>query len=131
MKTFLILLCFFSLGGELMAYTLPKCPASPNCVNTQDSQELLALSYAQDDAKIKEKIIKVIKSFEEASVTRVEKTRVHAEFKSKVFGFIDDVIVYIDMQKKQLHFYSASRTGYYDFGVNKKRVLALQEALSD
>ena len=41
---------------------------------------------------------------------------------SSVFGFVDDVEFYFDDCKKTIHVKSASRTGFYDLGVNRRRV---------
>lgn len=45
-----------------------------------------------------------------------------AEYTSSVFGFVDDVEFYVEENDKLIYFRSASRSGYYDFGVNKKRI---------
>jgi uncharacterized protein (DUF1499 family) len=51
----------------------------------------------------------------------------HFTFKSSLFGFIDDVEFYFDESKKMIHFRSASRTGYSDLGVNRKRMTLITE----
>lgn len=55
---------------------------------------------------------------------------VHATFKSKVFGFVDDVEFIFNDAQKLIHVRSAARTGYYDFGVNRRRVEWLRKALA-
>ena len=47
---------------------------------------------------------------------------IHAEFRSEWFRFVDDVEFCFDEQKNIIHVRSASRVGYSDFGVNRKRV---------
>jgi len=49
----------------------------------------------------------------------------HAEFRSAVFGFVDDVEFYVS-PPGTLQVRSASRTGYSDFGVNRERVETLR-----
>jgi len=44
------------------------------------------------------------------------------EFRSNVFRFVDDVEFLFDREKKLIHVRSASRVGYSDLGVNRKRV---------
>ena len=46
----------------------------------------------------------------------------HAEVKSRIFGFIDDVEFFLDVQMRRIHVRSASRTGYSDLGVNRNRI---------
>lgn len=45
-----------------------------------------------------------------------------ATFISRIFGFVDDLEIRIDQNHRALHFRSASRVGYSDGGVNRKRV---------
>ena len=42
-------------------------------------------------------------------------------FSSSIFGFVDDFEIRIDSIKKVIHIRSASRVGYGDVGVNRKR----------
>ena len=51
----------------------------------------------------------------------------HATFRTRFFGFVDDV--HLEVEGEQLHVRSASRVGYGDLGVNRKRVEALRKAL--
>jgi uncharacterized protein (DUF1499 family) len=46
----------------------------------------------------------------------------HAEFRSALFGFVDDVEFRMDETAGRIDVRSASRTGYFDFGVNRRRV---------
>jgi uncharacterized protein (DUF1499 family) len=46
----------------------------------------------------------------------------HAEFRSRLLGFVDDVEFSIDEAEQLIHFRSASRVGYSDLGVNRKRM---------
>jgi len=53
-------------------------------------------------------------------------TYLHVECKSAMMGFVDDVEFYFP-QEKVIHVRSASRLGYSDLGVNRKRVEQLRE----
>ena len=55
----------------------------------------------------------------------------HAEARTLVWGYVDDLEILIDAEGKTIHFRSASRTGYSDLGVNRRRVRDLVEALGD
>jgi uncharacterized protein (DUF1499 family) len=57
-----------------------------------------------------------------AKVVTVRENYIHAEFRSRLFGFVDDVEFSFDEDKKTIHLRSASRTGLYDFGMNRKRM---------
>ena len=45
----------------------------------------------------------------------------YAEFKSRIMGFVDDVEFYFP-RESIIHIRSASRIGYSDLGVNRKRI---------
>lgn len=49
------------------------------------------------------------------------KVEVHSAF----FSFVDDVEFQFDDAAKLIHFRSASRLGYYDFGVNRSRMATI------
>ena len=107
---------------------LKPCPESPNCVSTQTQQKSKQMDPIPFALDIKE-IVKIIKSVVEGLPnTRLEKESdhyLHYTFKSKIFRFTDDVEFLIDAEQKLIHFRSASRTGYSDMGVNKKRMTEL------
>jgi uncharacterized protein (DUF1499 family) len=54
-------------------------------------------------------------------------TYLHAEFATAVFRFIDDVEFYVDETAGVVHFRSASRVGYSDLGVNRRRMEGVRE----
>ena len=68
------------------------------------------------------KLLEILHSFNRVRVVRIEEGYIHAEFVSAVFGFVDDVGFYFDDEKKIIHIKSASRSGYFDFGVNRRRM---------
>ncbi len=68
------------------------------------------------------KLDKMIQSFDNATLVEKEDDYLHYEFKTKIGKFIDDVEFQIDGKEKVIHFRSASRKGYGDFGKNKRRM---------
>jgi uncharacterized protein (DUF1499 family) len=50
----------------------------------------------------------------------------HAEFRTRWMGFVDDVEFLLDAQAGVVHVRSASRLGRKDFGVNRARVEAIR-----
>jgi uncharacterized protein (DUF1499 family) len=57
-----------------------------------------------------------------SNIVTVGDDYIHAEFTSAFFRFVDDVEFYFDSDAKTIHMRSASRIGYSDFGVNRKRL---------
>ena len=53
----------------------------------------------------------------------------HAECRSSVFGFVDDLELHLRPSEDIIAVRSASRLGYSDFGVNQRRIETLRAAL--
>jgi uncharacterized protein (DUF1499 family) len=53
----------------------------------------------------------------------------HAECRSAVFGFVDDLELHLRGDEGQVAVRSAARLGYSDFGVNRGRVERLRRTL--
>ena len=112
--------------------TLKECPDSPNCVSTQTLQkdkQMDPIPFELDVKEIKKVIQDVVEKRPRTELKTETDTYLHYTFESKIFGFIDDVEFLIDAEKKRIHFRSASRTGYSDLGVNRKRMTELREAI--
>ena len=114
--------------------TLPACPDSPNCVSTlapaQDSRHAIApyrFSKTKSDAKAVLKT--VIAGLPRTRLVEEEETYLHYEFTSLLLRFIDDVEFLFDNEEKAIHFRSASRTGYGDLGVNRRRMEDIRSRL--
>ncbi|UCG14795.1 MAG: DUF1499 domain-containing protein [Deltaproteobacteria bacterium] len=104
---------------------LPPCPDSPNCVSSlsdDKSHYVKPLEYEGSVEKAKEELIAVISSMKRSKIVRAEAGYLHATFTSFLFRFVDDVEFSFDHAQKVIHVRSASRTGYSDLGVNRKRV---------
>lgn len=54
----------------------------------------------------------------------------HYEFTTLLLRFVDDVEFLFDETTKTIHFRSASRTGYSDLGVNRKRMEQVRTLVS-
>ena len=111
---------------------LAPCPDTPNCVSTQadtgDSEHYMPpieLSNAVSTDKIRE----LVEARARTTIIEQTGTYLHAEFRSQVFRFVDDVEFYLDKETGLLHFRSASRVGRSDLGVNRKRMGELSAAI--
>ena len=112
---------------------LAKCPDSPNCVSSFDDQndsvhyiEPIRFTSANSPRKNLEKAIISI-----AGVTVIESkpNYIYAEFQSRLMKYVDDVEFYIVPKQQLIHVRSASRLGYGDLGVNRKRIEILRTML--
>jgi uncharacterized protein (DUF1499 family) len=110
------------------------CPSSPNCVSSQSSDKRHATNpfrYQVAVGEARDWLVAVLKAIPRGKVITVKEDYVHAEFRSRLFGFVDDVEFSFDKDHKTIHVRSASRTGYYDFGVNRKRVERIHAQFTD
>lgn len=129
---------------------LLRCPDKPNCINTEfpdDSSHYfppLDFSAAEKD-KIMPLAITIIQKMGGTVVAKGNVTQgsvakgstqesasennhyLAVTFTSSLFRFVDDFELRQDNISHKLHIRSASRTGYSDFGVNKRRVKQFSE----
>ena len=111
-------------GGRLSA-----CRASPNCVSSQspDSKHAVEpLRYNGTAEQAKRMLIEALLGMKRVRIVTAEERYLHAEFTSALFRFVDDVEFLLDDGAKTIHVRSASRVGYSDLGVNRKRVEAIR-----
>lgn len=122
---------------------LAACPDSPNCVSSQaaiDAQRVdplpLPLQRASgEDGDVVapmsiERLAALIAGLPGATVVRQTEDYLHAEFRSRIFRFVDDVELYVDEPAGVIQVRSASRVGHADFGANRRRVEVIREALA-
>jgi len=105
------------------------CPESPNCVSTQAKDETHAIAliaYSDDRKPAQKRLIKIINSLPRTRIVVERDDYFHVEFTSRVLRFVDDVEFYFDVEEGKIHFRSASRIGYSDLGVNRKRMEAIR-----
>jgi uncharacterized protein (DUF1499 family) len=108
---------------------LAPCPSSPNCVASQagaESRRVEPLRYQGDPAPARDRLLAVLNGMERVRIVQTDTDYMHAEFTSAVFGFVDDVEFQFD-PPGFIQIRSASRAGYYDFGVNRKRVETIRQ----
>ena len=130
--TFLLTACSTNQTLEANATNdrLSPCPKSPNCVSSlseDESHYVAPLAYETTLEEAREKLISVINSMKRSEMVTAEVNYIHATFKSALFGFVDDVEFSFDDQRKVIDVRSASRTGYSDLGVNRKRVEEIRQ----
>lgn len=111
---------------------LTDCPASPNCVSSDASDDAhkvlpFQLNTPAADAWLaaKQSVLKLPR----IEIITETNDYLHAEFSSALFGFVDDLELQLRAAEGIIAIRSASRLGYSDFGVNNKRVETLRDAL--
>ncbi|KHE72327.1 DUF1499 domain-containing protein [Halobacillus sp. BBL2006] len=109
---------------------LADCPNSPNCVSTQTKspdKQMKPLPFNGELAETKMLIRNILEDMERTSIEMETDTYIHAVVTTKLLKFKDDVEFYLDEESNLVHYRSASRVGYSDFGVNRKRMEQISE----
>ena len=104
---------------------LKPCPSSPNCVSTQAEDEqhrIQPYRYRRDRVLAMDALKQAVGSMQGAQLVEERDRYLRFEFTSRWFRFVDDVELFFDDQTHTVQFRSASRTGYSDLGVNRKRM---------
>ena len=127
----LLALALWSRFGQapgLVNGQLAPCPGTPNCVcseaGTDDEHAVAALPLVALDR------LRAAVQVEGGEVVVAEGDYLAATFRSALLGFVDDLEVRIDRAAGVVQVRSASRVGYSDGGVNRRRVVALRERLA-
>jgi uncharacterized protein (DUF1499 family) len=108
---------------------LSPCPTSPNCVSSQaaDADHRIApIAYTGDAAGALAKLARVIAAKGGATIVAQHDGYLYATFQTPLMGFVDDVEFVVDPARNVIHVRSASRLGYRDLGVNRKRIETLR-----
>lgn len=104
---------------------LAPCGVKPNCVSSQNTTGMNKIEpFIIDTSAIEamNKIKTIITKMPGSTIIEEESLYLYVEFKSKIFGFVDDVEFFADEKAGKIHVRSASRVGLSDFGVNRRRI---------
>ncbi|NOQ80463.1 MAG: DUF1499 domain-containing protein [Gammaproteobacteria bacterium] len=113
-------------GPGIVDGHLLNCPDKPNCINTeypeQTSHYLSPLDFPESKNEQIMTLAKTTLLEMGAEIITADNNYLAATFTSSLFKFTDDFELRLDNITHKLHIRSASRVGYSDFGVNKRRV---------
>ena len=123
-----------SLG--VTAGRLAPCKPTPNCVSSQadptDKTHYVAPLPAGARADRTFAVLKrIVRETERVEVVHEARDYLYAEYRSRIFGFVDDVEFWLDAQGGVIHVRSASRLGTSDLGVNRARIEGLRARLAE
>ncbi|MAT95807.1 MAG: hypothetical protein CL608_01470 [Anaerolineaceae bacterium] len=110
---------------------LAPCPSSPNCVSTQATDEehgIAPIAYAGETSAAHATILAILQADPQFTIITNTPTYIHAEARSSLWKFIDDVEFFFDEADSLIHFRSAARLGYGDAGVNRQRMEEIRRA---
>jgi uncharacterized protein (DUF1499 family) len=123
------------LTATLLSLALLDCPATPNCVSSQAADparrvEPMAYPPGQEQPALKV-LLQVLHDLPRTEVTEQSASVVKAVVHSALFRFKDDLEFRFDQEAAAIHIRSASRTGYWDLGTNRRRVENIRAAFTD
>ena len=114
-----------SLGLQSDGRLLP-CPNLRNCVCSHYPEDvdhyIEALHFQGTIEEGRHRLRSILTRMPQARVIVEKGSYLRAEFTSKLFKFVDDVEFLLAPGEGKIHVRSASRLGYWDVGVNRKRI---------
>ncbi len=104
---------------------LKPVPVSPNAVSSQATggyHQIAPLSYNGACEPALAALKSIVENTLRTCVIKERADYLYAEYTSKLIGYVDDVEFYFPPDEQIIHVRSASRLGYSDFGVNRRRI---------
>jgi len=103
------------------------CPDRPNSVSSmadkEDSHYIEPIVYNNITKDIANtKIFAILQSLKNITIIEHSNEYIYIEIRSSFFKFVDDVEFYFPDDENIIHVRSLARSGYSDFGVNRKRL---------
>ena len=113
---------FVSCHGERLSGSsgLLPCPDRPNCVSSTGPEAMAALR-APEGADPRAALRAAIEAETGGQISLANDRVIIATFESSVFKFVDEAHFLI-ADDGRIEFRSAACSGYYDFGVNRRRI---------
>jgi uncharacterized protein (DUF1499 family) len=126
-----MLVPWWFLAGPLAAgpVQMQPCPSWPNCVSSlaEDARHRIDPFPVVGSAEMSlARLAKIVEAFARTRIVHRDPLYLKAEFRTRL-GFVDDVEFLVDAARQTVHVRSASRSGYWDLGVNRRRIEALRK----
>jgi uncharacterized protein (DUF1499 family) len=124
-----------NIGLGIVDMRLAPCPNKPNCVSSQEAasdkqHHIEALTYSGEPAQARERLERALAGMKRARVVVREVNYWRAEFTSALWRFVDDVEFLFDDNARRIDIRTASRVGYSDLGVNRRRMEEIRRRFS-
>ena len=111
---------------------LAPCPSSPNCVCSDDGGSRCGIAAIELVISPKQAwpiVVEVVYEMDRTTVIRDDEGYLHAEVASAIFGYVDDLELQLRAKQHEIAVRSASRMGWSDMGVNRRRVESIRKKL--
>ena len=121
-------------SAEINGHTLAPCPDKPNCVSSltdNTHQYIKPFSFNDAPSQAMQRLRSSVLAEKRITLIREEGSYLHAEARSLIFRFVDDLEFLLVTADGLIHVRSAARTGHSDFGINRKRVERIRRSFSN
>lgn len=122
--------------GGWVSERIAACGKRPNCVSSRETRadfRVEPLNFTGSPEEAFERARAAVEALPRTRIVVSEAGYIRAECSSAVFGFVDDLELELEVDsitgRGTIQLRSASRQGYSDLGVNRKRVEHLRAAL--
>jgi uncharacterized protein (DUF1499 family) len=105
------------------------CPDTPNCVSSESTDEahmIAPLPVGSANEGVFDCLRAIVSGMDRVTVLATDQENIKAEFRS-LLGFVDDVEFQLDRENGAIQMRSAARVGYWDFGVNRRRLEGIRK----
>jgi uncharacterized protein (DUF1499 family) len=129
----LLALFWYAPAPTTTEQALAPCPDTPNCVSTEatrESQRVPTVPFTDTPAAALARARTALLAEPRTTLTVERDGQLHAECRSFLFRFVDDVDLVVDPVAQVYRFRSASRLGRSDLGVNRRRIARLSARLA-
>ncbi len=114
---------------------MAPCPDSPNCVASDapdKSHWIEPFRLGNTSLETAWKALQeVVEARPRTTIVTASHSYLHVTESSRIFGFVDDVEFQLRPAERIIAVRSASRAGYSDLGVNRRRIEAIRKALEE
>lgn len=126
MKIFIIMTILLMMPGCAVSGV---CPSSPNCVASEETGRKFVEPFSFTGEGLDEfNILKrILEDRKDTTIVRAGEDEIRVEFKTAL-GFVDDGLFVLERGKQLIQVRSASRTGYWDLGKNRRRLEEIRRA---
>lgn len=110
---------------------LTACPTSPNCISstaTDEQHRVLPFATGTDPDATFKRLMEIVKNRPDATVIEITDTYLKVELRTTLF--VDDAEFFLDRGDLTIEIRSASRIGYSDLGLNRRRIEEIRDQLN-
>lgn len=137
MQTLLALCLVGSLAGCGMGRVnlrapggaLAPCDGGPHCVSSKSEdpdRRVEPLTYTGKREDVRRHLLAVLGAREDLTVVESQPDYIRAEARTAIMRYVDDLEFVFAAREARIDVRSSSRVGWYDFGVNRRRIEAIR-----